>query len=339
MRRRELLSLGTASALAFSAAPLGARAQGPRRMARIAIWSGAAPLADMREDSDRPYWRAFLRELRVLGLVEGRNLAVERYTAEGRPERYDEIAARIAASRPDVIVPVGETLVRPMLARSTAIPIVVPTFSDPVVYGFVPSLARPGGNLTGFTNDGGVELGGLRLQLLKEAVPRARRLACLATVGTFFDSMAAVLDRAAAQLGVSLRLHTMTGPFDAPAYGAAFAELAADGVEGVYLTISTEHLVNRGAIIALTAAGRLPALYAQRDFVDDGGLICYGANLVENYRKAAGYVLRVLNGEKPGDLPVQQPTRFDCIVNLKTARALGIQLPESIMIRATEVIE
>jgi putative tryptophan/tyrosine transport system substrate-binding protein len=335
MKRRTF----TAGGLALSAAPLAALAQAPGRTYRIAVWNTAYPLPDISEDGARRY-RAFFKELRRLGFVEGRNLVVERYSGLGQTERYPEIARTIVESRPDLISPNGPISARLLLGLTTTIPMVVPALTDPVSSGLVRSLARPGANLTGFTIDGGRELDSLYLQLLKEATtPAASRLCYLTSRGLLTDDRVPVLQQAASRLGVELGMIAMDRSFDPPAYAAVFADIVAMGAEGVFVSAAAEHFVNRKLIVDMVAAARLPAIYAWREFADEGGLMAYGADAADNYRKTAGYIARILNGEKVADLPVQQPTVFDFVVNLKTAKALAITLPETIMIRATEVIE
>lgn len=318
--------------------PAIAFAQAPGRTYRIAVWHVSRPIDEMRETGALPY-RAFFEELRRLGFVEGRNLAVARYATEGRTDRYEATAREIVDSRPDVIIPNGVLPARLLRNLTATIPIVSNTFVDPIASGLLTSLARPGGNLTGFSIDGGVEIAGLRLQMLKEVAPRAGRLGFLTSRNLLIDETMAVLKSAAGRLNVDLVMRGMDGPFNEAGYRAILDEFAREGIGGLYVDGAGEFLAGSKTITRLVNENRWPAIYAFRDYADDGGLLSYGANLADNYRKAAGYVARVLNGENPGDLPVQQPTTFDVIVNLKTAAALGITIPETVFFRATEVIE
>jgi putative tryptophan/tyrosine transport system substrate-binding protein len=328
----------TAGALALAAAPFTARAQAPARTYRIALWHTAEPVSNMVANGNYRY-HALLQELRRLGLVEGRNLIVDHYSGEGRTETYPSIARTIVASNPDVIIPNGDILSRLVMNLTSRIPIVCPGLGDPAGTGLVQSLARPGSNLTGFTVSAGNQMLGLRLQILKEMVPNTKRLAYLATQLAYFPDQARVLRESAAALEVEFVEVVMSGVYDEANYRGAFGELVRRRVDAVLVSGSSEHTTHRQLVVDLAAASRLPTMYAYRDFTEVGGLISYGPNNADNYRKAAGYTVRILNGEKPGDLPVQQPTVFDFIVNLKTAKALGMTIPETIMIRATEVIE
>jgi putative tryptophan/tyrosine transport system substrate-binding protein len=330
----------SSGALALAAAPLAARAQVPGKTYRIAVWATARPVTELNEDSPSLGYRAFFRELRRLGFVEGQNLIVQRYSSGGRSSEYAVTAREIVNTRPDVIVTVGIVGLRLLLSLTGAIPIVAPATADPLAAGLVRSLARPEANLTGFTIDGGLEINGLRLQLIKEAAPRNARLAFLTT--SYAAAVPGMLDLnrgAAAALGIDLSVHAMDGTFDEINFRTTFARIAAERVGGIHVGSATELIANLRVIVALAAEHRIPAIYESREFVEAGGLMSYGVDLGDNWRKGAGYVARILHGAKPSDLPIQQPTTFEVLVNLKTAKALGITLPESIMIRATEVIE
>jgi putative tryptophan/tyrosine transport system substrate-binding protein len=333
--RREVI----AGSGAIVAAPLMARAQVPGRTWRIAAWHVSEMPASLAGDGQGRF-HGFFQDLRRLGFVEGTNLTIDRYATEGRVDRYEATARQIVESRPNLIVSFSGPGTIMLLGMTRSIAIVQPSLSDPVAAGFVQSLARPGGNLTGFTIDGGLEIGGLRVQMLKEAEPSIGRIAYLTTPTTQADRAGfSLYEQAAGRFGIEFQVYAMERGYDEPGYRAVFAEFARRGVDSLYVSPAAEHISNRKPIIGLTAAAKLPAIYTYREYADDGGLMSYGASLADNYRKAAGYVARILNGERPGDLPIQQPTVFDFVVNVKTAKALGITLPESIMIRATEVIE
>jgi putative ABC transport system substrate-binding protein len=333
-------------ALALAAAPLAARAQVPGKTYRVASWDRARAPSEITEAAGRVTYRAFYQELRRLGFVEGRNLVVERYGDEGRVDRHETTAKQIVETRPDVIVTYGPVALRILLGFTTSIPIVFPAMDDPLALGLVTSIARPGGNFTGFALDAGFEVFGLRLQCLKETAPMARRLGYLISRVHLAEWNAGskqlneeTFRTFAVKLGVELVVQAMDGPYDEAAYRQAFADFVRRDVGGIYIGPSAEFLVNSKLVSRIANDTGLPTIYDFRNFADDGGLISYGVNLEDNYRKAAGYVARILNGEKPADLPIQQPTKFDIVVNLKTARSLGIALPESILLRAAEFIE
>jgi putative ABC transport system substrate-binding protein len=278
---------------------------------------------------------AFVQRLRELAWVDGRNVAIEYRWAEGRPERVSEIAAEFVRIRVDVIVTVGTP---PTLAAKQAtaiIPIVFASASDPVGTGLVESLARPGGNVTGLSSQQ-VDIAGKRLELLREVVPNLRRLAILANVG----NPSVVLDMGEAQaaarkLGLEVTTSEIRRAEDiAPAFDALKARADA-------LYICTDPLVNthRIRINTLALAARLPTIHSLREYVEAGGLMSYGPNVPDLLRRAANYVDKILRGAKPSDIPVEQPTKFDLVINLTTAKALGFTIPESFLLRADEVIE
>jgi putative tryptophan/tyrosine transport system substrate-binding protein len=278
---------------------------------------------------------AFVQRLRELAWVDGRNVAIEYRWAEGRPEHVSEIAAEFVRIRVDVIVTVGTP---PTLAAKQAtaiIPIVFASVSDPVGTGLVESLARPGGNVTGLSSQQ-VDIAGKRLELLREVVPNLRRLAILANVG----NPAVVLDMGEAQaaarkLGLEVTTSEIRRAEDiAPAFDALKARADA-------LYICTDPLVNTHRIRfnTLALAARLPTIHALREYVEAGGLMSYGPNVPDLLRRAADYVDKILRGAKPSDIPVEQPTKFDLVINLTTAKALGLKIPESFLLRADEVIE
>jgi putative ABC transport system substrate-binding protein len=278
---------------------------------------------------------AFVQRLRELAWVDGRNVAIEYRWAEGRPERVSEIAAEFVRIRVDVIVTVGTP---PTLAAKQAtaiIPIVFASASDPVGTGLVESLARPGGNVTGLSSQQ-VDIAGKRLELLREVVPNLRRLAILANVG----NPSVVLDMGEAQaaarkFGLEVTTSEIRRAEDiAPAFDALKARADA-------LYVCTDPLVNthRIRVNTLALAALLPTIHGLREYVEAGGLMSYGPNVPDLLRRAANYVDKILRGAKPSDIPVEQPTKFDLVINLTTAKALGFTIPESFLLRADEVIE
>ncbi len=317
-------------ALGALAAPLAADAQPPPKVPRIGIlW--ASPIsanAHLRE--------AFRQGLRELGYVEGRNVALELRYAEGKLDRLPDLAAELVRLKVDVIVAANTPTALAAKQATRTIPIVMALSGDPVESGLVASLARPGGNVTGLSLMA-PELGGKRLQLLKEVVPRASRVAVLSNPNNPFTGLMVRETEAAARvLGVQLQAREIRAPedidraFQAAIRGRASALIVVD--DGLVFT-------HRARIAALAAKSRLPAIYPFRESVEAGGLMSYATNFADSYRRAATYVDKILKGAKPADLPVEQPTRFELVINVKTANALGLTFPQSVLIRADQVIQ
>jgi putative ABC transport system substrate-binding protein len=329
MRRREyLVLLGGAAAW-----PLAAHAQQPERMPRIGALMALA--ADDPESQARI--AAFLQGLQQLGWADGRNVRIETRWATTNPDDIRRHAAELVALAPDVILAgTGTATVAPLLQTTRTVPIVFVLVIDPVGAGFVASLARPGGNATGFTI---FEYGmsGKWLQLLKEIAPRMTRAAVLRdpAIASGIGQFAAV-QALAPSLGVELSPVDVRDPTEIERAVTTFAR-AGDG--GLIVTASALATRHRDLIIKLAARLKLPAVYAGRWFVTDGGLLSYGPDYVDQFRQAAGYVDRVLKGEKPADLPVQSATKYETVINLRTAKALGLTIPQSVLARADEVIE
>jgi putative ABC transport system substrate-binding protein len=326
LRRREFIRLlGSAAAIW----PLAARAQQPAKLPTIGFLGANTPSAESQ------WLAAFVQRVRELGWIEGRTVAIEYRWAGGRAERAAEIAAEFVRLKVDVIVTSGTASVIAAKEATSAIPIVFASAGDPVGTGLVASLARPGGNVTGSSQQQ-TDLGGKRLELLREIIPRLRRLAILANVA----SPNAVLDMREMQAAAStLGLEVI--PFDirraediAPGFEALKGR-----AEALYVASNPLVFTNRARIHTLAMGARLPTIYDFREYVEAGGLISYGANMPDLFRRAADYVDKILRGAKAGDIPVEQPTRFDLIINLTTAKALGLTIPESFLLRADEVIE
>jgi ABC-type uncharacterized transport system substrate-binding protein len=329
MRRREFIALLGGAAVAW---PLAARAQQPERMRRIGVLMNLA--ADDPEGQAR--LTAFLQRLQQLGWTDGRNLRIDYRWGTGDADRYGRYAAELVALAPDVILaPIAAVVVA--LRRATrAVPIVFVQVTDPVGAGLVESLARPGGNATGFMNYE-YGLSGKWLELLKQIAPRVTRAAVLRdpTEATGIGQFAAIQSMAPS-LGVVISTVNMYDAAEIERVVAAFARGPNGGLIVPGATLAT---LNRELIITLAARHRLPAVYSNSIFVTGGGLIAYGPDRVDQYRRAAGYVDRILKGEKPADLPVQAPTKYELVINLKTAKALGLEVPATLLARADEVIE
>jgi len=328
MRRREFITLLGGTAATW---PLAVRAQQSERVRSVGVLLAAA--ADDPEYQAR--LAAFTQALAQLGWSDGQNLRIDTRWATADDVRRH--ATELAAVAPDVLVAgTGSVTVAPLLAATRSVPIVFVVVIDPVGAGFVASLARPGGNATGFTM---FEYGqsGKWLELLKEIAPRVTRAAVLRdpNVASGIGQFAAV-QAVAPSLGVELSAVDVHDAGEIDGSVRVFAQSSNDGLIVTASALATRH---RTAIITLAARHRLPAIYASRYFVTAGGLISYGPDLVDQYRRAAGYVDRIIKGEKPADLPVQAPTKYELAINLKTAKALGLEVPPTLLARADEVIE
>jgi len=308
--------------------PAVSRAQKADKVHRI----GCLTLRDGPRNVDE----AFRQGLRELGYVEGRNLTIEYRWAAGQAERLPEMAAELVRLKVDIIVGAANPPIEAAKRATSTIPIVMTVVSDPVDTGLVRSLAHPGGNVTGLTLMT-AELSGKRLQLMREIIPKAARIAVLtravaAPAPFFLEQMRS----AAQQMGIQLLVQSANAPEDLP---GAFAAMQRERAQGLLVPISPFITNNLTRILELAAQHRLPAMYETRGFVDVGGLVSYGPNTVEMYRRAAFYVDKILKGAKPADLPIEQPTKFELMINLKTAKALGLTIPPSLLGRADEVIQ
>jgi len=327
-RRDTILAL-----LALGVAPFAADAQQAAKVARIGYLS--ANLAS------GPHLRdAFLQGLRDLGYVEGRNVVFEYRDAQGKRERLPALAAELVALKVALIFVGGGTRVTLAAMEATkTLPIVFTDVGDPVESGLVTSLARPGGNVTGLSSVG-PELVGKRLEALKQAVPGVDRVAVLWLPGALGErtdkEMLAAADVAARALGVQLQFVEARG---ADEFARAFSDMSSARAGALTVLPSNRFLREHRRLVELAAQKRLPAVYTSREFVDAGGLMSYGANSADLHRRAATYVDKILKGAKPGDLPVEQPTKFELVVNLKTAKDLGLNLPRSLLARADELIQ
>jgi ABC-type uncharacterized transport system substrate-binding protein len=325
MKRREFITLGGAVA----AWPLAARAQQVGKLPTIGF------LGPLSQSAMSPWTAAFVQRLRELGWIEGRTVAIEYRWGEGRDERFVEIAAEFVRLKVDVIVTGGTAAVIAAKQATSVIPIVFGTAGDPVGTGLVASLARPGGNVTGLSNQS-ADLPGKRVDLLRQVVPGLRRLAIMANISSPIGVLEMNEVQAAARtLGLDVVASEIRRAEDiAPAIDALKGRADA-------LYVVTEALVNTNRIRLNTLAlgARLPTLHGVRDYVEAGGLMSYGPNFPDLFRRAGEYVDKILRGAKPGGIPVEQPTKFDLAINLTTAKALGLKIPESFLLRADEVIE
>jgi len=317
-------------ALAFLVAPLTADAQQPPKIPRIGYLGAFTPSAGA------PLLEAFQQGLRELGSVEGRNIFIDYRWAEGTPDRLPALAAELIQLRVDVIVTQSNAAVAALQQATRTIPIVVAGMGDPVGSGFVASLARPGGNITGFSNQG-EEFAGKWVELLREAVPKISRVAVLAvSQAPSHRTYWAEMQAAAQALKVTPQRQEVAGPDEIE---HAFASLIKGRPQGLIVLPHAVTIERRTQIVGLAAKNRLPGMYPFSLFVGAGGLMAYGTNLADLHRRAATYVDKILKGAKPADLPVQQPTRFELVINMKTAKALGLTFPQSILIRADQVIQ
>jgi putative ABC transport system substrate-binding protein len=314
------------------AAPLAAEAQQAAKIARIgylALNLAASPHLT----------EAFRQGLLDLGYVEGRNLVIEIRDAEGKPERFPALAAELVALKVDVIVAGATPATLAAKQATKTIPIVFASVADPVASGLVTSLARPGGNITGLTNQT-AELIGKRLELLKQAVPGVSRVAVLWHPGNLGDrtekDMLKAADVAARALGGRLQFVEARGPAD---FERAFSDMTRARAGALTVLPSGMFSSERRRLVDLAAKNRLPAVFPFREFADAGGLMSYGPNQADLLRRAATYVDKILKGAKPGDLPVEQPTKFELVINLKTSKTLGLTIPQSLLGRADQVIE
>ena len=323
MTRREFITLlGGAAAW-----PFAARAQQAGKLPTIGFLGADA-------SAFSPWTAAFVAHLRKLGWIENRNIAIEYRWSEGRTERYAEIAAEFVRLKVDVIVTVGSA-VPTVVQVTTAIPIVFAVAIDPVGNGLVASLAKPGGNVTGLSLQA-AHLAGKRLELLREVVPQLRRLAIIFNVGNAQPVLEMRETEAAARtLGIEVVPLEIRRVAD---FTPAFQALKGNA-DALYVAIDQLMVANLMRILTLALGARLPTIFSTRDFVQGGGFMSYGPSYTERFGRAADYVDKILRGAKPGDIPVEQPTKFELVVNLITAQALGLEVPPTLLARADEVIE
>jgi putative ABC transport system substrate-binding protein len=330
MRKAGVLSI--LFVLVMLAVAVIAEAQQPTKISRIGFLSARDPATESTRAA------AIRLALRDLGYIEGQNIAIEYRYAEGKLDRLPELAVELVRLKVDVIMAGGDPGIRAAKNATKAIPIVtMGGGTDPIEAGFVESLARPGGNVTGITNLGR-ELGGKRLELLKEAVPKVARVAVL-----YDPSNTSSVREVKEDLPVAARALRLTiQPWEVRAaddFERVFAALNKERPDGLYVSPGPVINVNQKRTVAFALRSRLPAMYSNRDAVDAGGLMYYGADLAESYRRVAYFVNKILKGAKPADLPVEQPTKFELIINLKTAKQIGLTIPPNVLARADKVIK
>ena len=311
--------------------PLAAEAQPTGKVYRIGCILTAAPNETVH------LIKALSEGLRELGYVEGRNVVVEKRFAEGRQDRLPALATELVQLKVDVLVTGSNPVIAVVKQLTATIPVVMAVSRDPVGAKFVASLARPGANITGLANDTAPEIIGKNLALLKEAVPRAARVAFLWNpVPPGAKASKNVVESAARNLGVSFQSVEVRARDD---FDGAFAAMVRERANGVVVAQDPVTFDSRSQVVLLAAKNRLPAVYGVREFAEVGGLMSYGPNIADQFRRAATYVDKILKGARPGDLPIEQPTKFELVINLKTAKTLGLTIPPSLLQRADQVIE
>jgi putative ABC transport system substrate-binding protein len=320
------------------AAPCILKAQQSRKTYRVALVFTTSPVSEMvGAEPVHPFARAFVQGLRALGYVEGQNLILERRSAEGKFARFGDIATDLVRLKADVIVTTGDEMPRAAKAVTTIVPIVMATCRDPVGAELVQSLARPGGNITGLTISVGPEIESKRLALLKDALPGISRVAYFGSkeirewASPFGDSVR----KAAQALGVTL----LPFEYTTHQYTDAFTQIRRARVDALYVTGTPGAFADRAVIVDFATRARLPSTFSYRVAAELGGLMSYGADSADLYRRAAGYVDKILKGTNPGEIPIEQPTKFELVINLKTAKALGVSIPQALLLRADEVIQ
>jgi putative ABC transport system substrate-binding protein len=326
VRRRDFIVLLGGAAVAW---PLVARAQQSSKLPTIGYLGANTP------SNQRQWTDAFVQRLRELGWIEGRTVAIEYRWAEGRTERAAEFVAEFVSLKVDVIVTHSTSLVVAVKQATPVIPVVFAAAGDPVGTGLVASLARPGGNVTGLSEQL-TDTAGKRLELLREVVPGLRRLAIMANIG----NPTAVLEMREVQAAAgTLGLDAVTSEIRRAADIAPAFEALKGRAEALYICPDPLFTTNRIGINTLAQGARLPTIYSNREYVEAGGLMSYGPNFPDLFRRAADYVDKILRGTKPAEIPIEQPTKFDFVINLTTAKALGLQIPDRLLALADEVIE
>lgn len=332
MKRREFIAGAIAAAVISPAV-----AQPAGAVQRLAIFSPSEPAALMDERSDNRYYRALFAELRRLGRVEGQNLAIERYGSEKNASGPAALVEEVVRNNPDVVYALGPAAL--LFKRKTAkIPIVALT-GDPVAAGLVQSLARPGGNITGVSVDTGPSIHGKRIALLREMFPDMSKLSCL-TLRIQWEGLQGPAMRAACDAaGIALVTSLVELPSSEAAYRDAVAQASRDGANAVMVGDNPDTMTNRALIAGLIGAAGIPAMYPLPEFVDEGGLIAYSFDLVELNKRVANDIDAILRGANPGDIPYYQASKFELSINLRTAKALGLTVPATLLASADEVIE
>jgi putative ABC transport system substrate-binding protein len=329
-RRQFISALGGATVW-----PLAARAQQPQKQHRMAFVHSGIP-ADLLTETAGPFWvQRVYQVLRALGDAEGGSLVVERYSAEGRSDRFAALAAAVVSRKPDVIIVNLNDLVKAFAAATATIPIVA-IVGDPIAGGLVTNLAHPGGNLTGVSVNGGIEVHGKRLQILKETLPLAAKVAYLLSGAR--QGTESLFREVRQLLGIAL-IENHIPEVDEAQIRSTFAEMTQQKFDAAVVDEGGSFLAHRALIVELAAKHRLPIIYPYRDYVDVGGLMAYAPDPGELAQRLANDVHQIFNGAEPGEIPFYQPTKFQLIVNLKAAKALDLTVPQSIIASADEMIE
>ena len=316
--------------------PLSAAGQPAVKVHRVGMILTSSPVATMAgPDPVNPLVKPFVYALRDLGYVEGRNLVLERRSAEGNFDRFGEIVAELVDSKVDVIVTGGNELAEALKRVTSTVPIIMANSYDPVAAGLVASLARPGGNITGFTVHAGPEIEAKRLQMLKESVPQASHVAFLGLKSDWEGPQGTSVQASARMLGITL-VHAEHSPAH---FADAFALIIRNKPHALYVARHPAIFANRQLIVDFAVKHRVPGMYPYRESVAAGGLMSYGTNVPDLFRRAAGHVDKILKGTKPADLAVEQPTKFAMVINLNAAKALGVTIPPLLLAQADEVIE
>lgn len=330
MLRSAVFALGIGAIVAATAVASESRAQASAKVFRVGYIVVATP------EEQAHLTRALEDGMRELGYVEGRNVVYERRFAHGDARRLPELAAELVKLGPDVIVTGANPVIEAVRRATTTLPVVMGISRDPVGAGFVASYARPGGNVTGLASDPASDVLGKDLEIFREIVPRAQRVALLWNpLPAGADTYRKAAENAARSLGVALQVVEVRARDD---LGPAFDAIARDRADGVWVLPDPLTFTARRQVVALAAKHRLPAVYWQREYVDAGGLVSYGSNVASAFRRAAWYVDRILKGAKAGDLAVEQAAKFELVVNAGTARTLGLTVPQSLLLRADDVI-
>ena len=330
MDRRRFICLLSSATVAL---PGRGYAQLGKKVYRVAFVGANGPQAQIRELS---ITKAFMLGMRDLGYFEGENIQYVLRSTEGKiAERTGPMVAEFAAMGVDVVLVASSVIAKEMLRYTSTMPIVMAVSADPVADGIVSSLARPGGSVTGFSNQAGPELEAKRLQLLQEIAPTMVRVAHLATKKEWDDVQGKALQTAGQKLGMTPYLveNSLTNSTE------AFRSLESEPPDAIVVSNSTSNWVTRQSIFDIALRRRIPVIYPWREFVDVGGLMSYGVNLPDQYRRAADYVDKILKGANPGELPIQLPTKFELVINLKAAKAIGLEIPSPVLAQAAEVIE
>jgi putative ABC transport system substrate-binding protein len=334
MRRRDFIK-GIAVSTTW---PIAARAQQTAKTHRIALVHPSVSIADMSENGGNSNYAALFKELRRLGYIEGFNLVVTRYSGEGQEERFPELCREIVRTKPDVIVTASTRLVLSFKAATDTIP-VVGAMGDPVPSGIVANIARPEGNITGVSSEAGSEIWGKRLQILREAVPTASKIGFLGSRQSWSRPSTDLLRKTAQQLGISLLGPPIESPIQDQEYRRILGAMVQEHVDAVIIGDQTEHGRYRQLIVDLMRAAKPPAIFPFREYFEIVALLAYGPLSSDIYRRLAVYIDQILKGAHPGDLPIYLAAKFELLINLATAKAIGLSIPPSLLVSADEVIE